>query len=157
MAKSARKVKNQNAHTVEVMTKLFGKASPAEIIAILAEDMGINMSYARVYYKWAVKNGKAPGEELGRTSKPKAESKPKLVKARTDRSALKIATPVTDKTVEELNDIKAKNLARLKAIGAKYQPVKKVVNGATTASDEEQLPSFVNPAFLTADEVKSLI
>ena len=155
MVKSARKVKNQNAHTVEVMTKLYGKASPNEIIAILAEDMGINLSYARVYYKWAVKNGKAPGEELGRSSKPKAAAKPRLVKPRTDRSALKTPVPVSDKTVEELADIKAKNLARLKAVSKQYAPAKKVVNGAPV--DDEPLPSFASPAFLTADELKSLI
>jgi len=152
----ARKVKNQNQFTIDTMVAMNGQPA-TEVIAALADGMGITLSYARVYYKWALKNDKAPGLPVEATARKARASKPKLVKARTDRSALKVVAPVTDKTVEELNDIKAKNLARLKAIGAKYQPVKKVVNGATTASDEEQLPSFKNPAFLTADEVKSLI
>jgi hypothetical protein len=148
---------NKNKFVMDAMSDMAGKPMSA-VVEYIATELAIPAGRARAYYSWAVKNG-APGtvERTARAAKPKAERKPKLVKARTDRSFLLDSKPVTDKTVEELADLKARNLARLKAIGQKYAPAKKVVNGATISADEEQLPSFASPAFLTAEDVKALI
>jgi hypothetical protein len=143
---------NKNKFVMDAMSDMAGKPMSA-VVEYIATELAIPAGRARAYYSWAVKQG-APGtvERTARAAKPKAA---KLIKARPDRSLLLDSKPITDKTVEELADIKAKNLARLKAIGQKYQPAKKVVNGPDV--DEDQLPSFKNPAFLTASDIKALI
>lgn len=72
---------------------------------------------------------------------------------------------VTDKTVEELEDIKAKNLARLKAVGAKYRKGQVAVprvsdepfDESAVPSLEAELDSFKAPAFLSKDQVNALV
>lgn len=72
---------------------------------------------------------------------------------------------VTDKTVEELADIKAKNLARLKAVGAKYQKGKSAeprfsdepFDSSAVPNLESELDSFKAPAFLSKDQVNALV
>lgn len=164
--------------------------SRAEVIAILVpmldypasvKDEKGKEAFIVGYYNYGLKNG-APGEKVvsargGRkaSDKPKAEKAPKVQKAKVQKvPAPRIAGDkekpmVTDKTVEELQDIKNKNLARLKAVGRKYYANQ--ANGASggftpaeakKAKDYVQavtddLDSFKAPAFLSKDEVTALV
>jgi hypothetical protein len=77
---------------------------------------------------------------------------------------------VTDKTVEELQDIRNKNLARLKAVGRKYmkgQYAEPEAAGVPNFDADEarqyvedvtnDLESFKSPRFLNMDQVKALV
>lgn len=140
-----------------------------ETVKLIAEQIGVTEANAKSYYRWIVANGKAPGvvEKTARAPKtpraPKA-AKPKLIKVPKPKVAgdkLK----VTDKTVEELADIRAKNLARLKAVGAKYAKGRTATprfsdepfDANAVPNLEAELDSFKVPAFLTKDQLKAVI
>jgi len=112
----------------------------------------------------------APKARTAKASAPKAP-KSKVQKVPAPRIAGDKEKPkVTDKTVEELQDIKNKNLARLKAVGQKFLKGQ-VADGkrggftksekaealAYVASVTDDLDSFKAPAFLSADDVKALV
>ena len=151
----------------------------ADVVKLIAERIGVTEANAKSYYKWIVANGKAPGvvqktERAAKVSAKKTEidrkTKPKLIKPKLDKSALKVNKPITDKTAEEIADIRNKNLARLKAVGQKYMkgqyaepeaagvpnfdPVeaKQYVEDVTN-----DLESFKSPRFLSMDAVRALV
>jgi len=77
---------------------------------------------------------------------------------------------ITDKTVEEIADIRAKNLARLKAVHKKYAKgqyaegkeggfTQEQVDAAVkyVADVTSDLDSFKAPEFLSMDDVKALV
>lgn len=131
-----------------------------------------DLKRAKAYYTHAVKNGIANG--VGATSvtrTPKAKvtksAKPKLIKV--PKPKVQGDKPkITDKTVEEIADIRAKNLARLKAVGRKYAKGQ-YADGASGRihTDEEaraevsnlenELDSFKAPKFLNMADVKALV
>lgn len=132
-----------------------------------------DLKRAKAYYNLAIKNGLANG--VGATTVTKAKSvkapkaaKPKLIKPKLDKSILKDRKPITDKTAEEIADIRNKNLARLKAVGRKYAKGQ-YADGArgVTHTDEEaraevanleaELDSFKAPKFLNLSDVKALV
>lgn len=136
----------------------------------------IDLKRAKAYYTDAVKKGLAPGA-VEKTARAKAVTRmAKEVIAKT--KMVKVPKPkvqgdkpkVTDKTVEEIADIRAKNLARLKAVGQKYakgQYAEGKAGGFSKAeakaakdyvsSVTNDLDSFKAPAFLSADDVKALV
>lgn len=162
-----------NAHANEPMEKV--------LVLIVEADQrsGIpgkicDLKRAKAYYNLAIKNGLAKGigaTTVTRTAKTKAAPKakaPKLIKPKLDKSIMKDRKPVTDKTVEEMADIRAKNLARLKAVGSKYAKGQ-VAEGksgrvhtdaearAEVSKLEDELDSFKAPAFLKMDQVRALV
>jgi len=166
--------KRNNA--IEIMKANEGK-SMADVVALIAEEIDVTEANAKSYYKWIVANGKAPGvvEKTARAPKQKSEKAakpkaPKLIKPKLDNSVLKDKKPIKDKTVEEIADIRAKNLARLKAVGKKYmkgQYAEGNVGGFSKKEAKEareyvdavsnDLDSFKSPEFLTSDEVRALV
>ena len=136
-----------------------------------------DLKRAKAYYNLAIKNGLANGVGATKTVKapanaskaktPKA-AKPKLIKPKLDKSILKDRKPITDKTAEEIADIRNKNLARLKAVGRKYAKGQSA-NGAAgrehsdaeareiVANIENDLESFKAPKFLNMADVKALV
>lgn len=132
-----------------------------------------DLKRAKAYYTHAVKNGIANG--VGATSSvrtpkakaPKAAAKPKLVKV--PKPKVQGDKPkITDKTVEEIADIRAKNLARLKAVGRKYAKGQYAEgrSGREHTDDEareivsnfeQELDSFKAPKFLNMADVKALV
>ena len=156
-----------------------------EVVKLILELKGVpgkalTEKDVRSTYLWAIRTGKANG--VGKTSStrtrvstakaakaPKA-SKPKLVKVPAPRIAgdKEKAAVRKDLTVEEINDIKAKNLARMKAVTKKYA-AGAVANGAmgrehtddearAAVKDlEDSLDSFAAPKFLKLAEVKALV
>ena len=131
-----------------------------------------DLKRAKAYYTHAVKNGIANGvgattvTRARKAAAPKA-AKPKLIKV--PKPKVQGDKPkITDKTVEEIADIRAKNLARLKAVGRKYAKGQ-YADGASGRihSDEEaraevsnlenELDSFKAPKFLNMSDVKALV
>lgn len=152
-----------------------------EVLQIIVEatahmpGKAIDLRRAKAYYVDAVKKGHAPGKieksvraapvntPTVKTNKPKLVSVPKP-KVQGDKPV------IADKTVEEIEDIKAKNMARLKAVGEKFMKGQ-VAEGKKGSFNKAQakaakqyvvdvtndLDSFKVPEFLTADEVKALV
>ena len=160
---------------IEIMKANEGK-SMADVVALIAAKIDVTEANAKSYYKWIVANGKAPGSVEKSVRAPKAAkapkapkaAKPKLIKAKPVKLADK--PKVTDKTVEEIADIRAKNLARLKAVHKKYAKGQYAEGreggfSASEAADAVQyvadvtndLDSFKAPEFLSLDQVKALV
>ena len=135
-----------------------------------SEKIGVTEANAKSYYRWIVANGKAPGT-VEKTTRAKSDrapkaAKPKLIKAKPVKLADK--PKITDKTVEEIADIRAKNLARLKAVGKKYAKGQYAEGKsgrdhtdeearAEVANLENELDSFKAPAFLNMNQVRALV
>ena len=169
---------SKRSEAIEVMKANEGK-SMADVVKLIAERIGVTEGNAKSYYKWIVQHGMAPGEVVKSTRAAKAKAEPKAKSEKTAKPKLvKVPKPkvqgdkplVKDKTVEEINDIRAKNLARLKAVGAKYQKgqyAEGKVGGFTkkqaqeareyVAAVNDDLESFKSPTFLSMDEVKVLV
>jgi hypothetical protein len=167
---------SKRSDAIEVM-KANPKLSMNECVALIAERIGVTEANAKSYYRWIVAHGMAPGavEKAARAPKAKAEkvakaTKPKLIKPKIDKSILKDRKPITDKTAEELADIRNKNLARLKAVGRKYmkgQYAEPEASGVPNFDPVEakqyvedvtnDLDSFKSPRFLNMDQVKALV
>lgn len=160
---------------IEIMKANEGKPM-AEVVSLIAASIDVTEANAKSYYKWIVANGKAPGEVVKTARAPKAAAapkapkaaKPKMIKAKPVKLTDK--PKITDKTVEEIADIRAKNLARLKAVHKKYakgQYAEGKSGGFTAdqAADAVQyvadvtndLDSFKAPEFLSMDDVKALV
>ena len=135
-----------------------------------------DLKRAKAYYTDAVKKGLAGGKI------EKTERAPRAAKAATPKAAkpklIKVPKPkvqgdkpkITDKTVEEIADIRAKNLARLRAVGKKYakgQYAEGKSGGFTPDEAKEardyvdavtnDLDSFKSPKFLSMDDVRALV
>ena len=161
---------------IEIMKANEGKPM-ADVLVLIAKAIDVTEAGAKSYYKWIVTNGKAPGEVTasarGRKAGTSATKAPKAAKSK----VVKVPKPkvqgdkpkVTDKTVEEINDIRAKNLARLKAVGKKvYSNQANGRSGGFTKAEAKEareyvenvtndLDSFKAPEFLTMDQVKALV
>ena len=133
-----------------------------------------DLKRAKAYYNLAIKNGLANGvgaTKTVRAPKDKVAAKtkaPKLIKPKLDMSGIKDRKPITDKTAEEIADIRNKNLARLKAVGRKYAKGQSADGAsgrihsdeearAEVANLEHELDSFKAPKFLNMSDVKALV
>ena len=162
---------------IEIMKANEGKPM-ADVLVLIAKAIDVTEAGAKSYYKWIVTNGKAPGEVTasarGRKAGTSATKAPKAAKSK----VVKVPKPkvqgdkpkVTDKTVEEIADIRAKNLARLKAVGKKYakgqyaegksggfNPNEAEAARAYVEAVTNDIDSFKAPAFLSSDDVKALV
>ena len=140
----------------------------ADVVKLIADRIGITEANAKSYYRYIVQHNLGPGAvektttRAPKTSTPKA-TKPKMIKAKPIKLTDK--PKVTDKTVEELADIRAKNLARLKAVGRKYakgqyaepRTSDEPFDDSAVPNLEAELDSFKAPKFLTVNQVKSLV
>ncbi len=111
-------------------------------------------------YRWAVNKGMAPGELVGRKAAAPKTAKEKAVKrmakevvAKTVRTKADAVKSVT-KSPEEIERIKAANMARMKAVLGK---VKQNVRTETDEVPFSETDSFAAPAFLTKEEITALI
>ena len=160
----AKETKTQIA--IRVMKANVGKTM-SEVVPLLMDACDLSEKNARVCYSIRVKADPTLGTIETKTRTPKAARAPKAPKL------IKVPKPkvqgdkpkVTDKTVEELEDIRKKNLARLKAVGRKY--AKGQIAEARYSDEpfdadavpnlEAELDSFKAPAFLSKDQVKALV
>lgn len=161
---------------------------PMDVVVKLIAEAGFPDRKARSYYLWAIRKGRASGvgstgtvrtRTPGATAKAAKAAKAPSAKA-TKTKMVKVPAPrvAGDKekeginknmTVEEINDIKAKNLARMKAVAAKYakgqvaDPIRfgrdhtDAEAKAEVEKLEHELDSFKAPAFLKLSDVKALV
>jgi hypothetical protein len=163
---------------IRIMKENAGKAM-ADVLPLLQAEFGWTEKNARAAYALRVKADPSLGtvEKAARSAAPKApkSTKPKLIKVPKPRiagdkeQAEKAALGKT-KTAEEIADIRAKNLARLKAVGRKYakgQYAEPKATGVENFDADEarayvdavtnDLDSFKAPKFLNMDQVKALV
>lgn len=140
----------------------------ADVVKLIADRIGVTEANAKSYYRYIVQHNLGPGTvektttRAPKTSTPKA-TKPKMIKAKPIKLVDK--PKITDKTVEELADIRAKNLARLKAVGRKYAKGQyaeprvsdEPFDDSAVPNLEAELDSFKAPRFLSVDQVKTLV
>ena len=131
---------------IEIMTANVDKAM-ADVVPLIAEALNGNNSVGRHYYKWMVEHNMAPGvvEKIARVKAEKAPAAPKAEKAP--------AAPKEAKSPEEIERIKAANLARLKEVHSKRKNVVKKTDEVETVEADP----FVAPVALTMDEVHALV
>lgn len=166
--------------TIRVMNENADKPMSV-VVGLIAKANGVTEAVARGAYRWCVKKGVAAGKvESGRTAPvAKAARKSKEVSA---TKALKDAglkptklskaqrQAALAKSPEEIDRIKAANLARLKEVSAKQKKYNQIarpdgpgVDGfdadVARAEVDEMLEdnSFTAPRFLSKDQVKALV
>jgi hypothetical protein len=159
----AKETKTQIA--IRVMKANVGKTM-SEVVPLLMDACDLSEKNARVCYSIRVKADPTLGtiETKTRTVRAEKPKAPKLIKV--PKPKVQGDKPkVTDKTVEELEDIRKKNLARLKAVGRTYAKGRAAEpRFSDEAFDENAVPnleaeldSFKAPAFLNKDQVKALV
>lgn len=150
----------KTAAAIAVMVKYADKPME-EVLPFIAKVTGHDIPHARNYYVWCVRKGVAPGiipARAPKAAKAKKEiSAKKALKAaglkatvRTKAEAVKAVT----KSPDEIERIKAANLARMKSVLGK---VKQNVRKDEDAPVFAETDSFAAPAFLTKDEVTALV
>lgn len=156
---------SKRSDAIRVMKANEGKPM-ADVVKLIAEQISVTEANAKSYYRYIVQHNLGPGtvEKSTRASSPKAPKAPKVKMIKAKPVKLTDKPKVTDKTVEELADIRAKNLARLKAVGAKYAGRTATPRFSDEPFDadavpnlEAELDSFEVPAFLTKDQLKAVV
>ena len=136
-----------------------------------AIDTGRARAYYVYNYRKGIASGVGPGSEK-RPRAPKAAKAPKaprakIVKVPAPRIAGDREKSAVNKnlTVEEMNDIKAKTMARMKAVAAKYSKGQyaeprfsdEPFDATAVPKLERELDSFDAPKFLKMKDVKALV
>lgn len=165
---------SKRAIAIEIMNANV-KLPMAEVIQLIAKANDLTPGAARSYYTGLVKMGLAQGkiEDSVRAPKAKAEKPAKAPKTVSIQSVMKkvgkayaekkAAAPKTKaeavkaitKSPEEIERIKAANLARMKSVMARVkQEVRKPDTDEVSFSETD---AFAAPAFLSKDEVTALV
>ena len=138
---------------IEIMNS-NAKKPMADVIVMIAKANGLAPGAARSYYTGLVKMGLAKGKIEESVRAPKA-AKEKTVKRMAKEVAAKAVKPTAPtKSPEEIEKIKAANMARMKAVLGK---VKQTVRTEADEVPFAETDSFAAPAFLTKDEVEALV
>lgn len=152
---------SKRAIAIEIMNS-NAKLPMSEVLPLIAKANGIDVGAARSYYVYIVKNGMAKGKI---EDKPKAEKAPKTAKEKAVKRMVKetvkkaAKAPKAEKpkapvkSAEEIEKIKAANLARMKAVLGKVKQNVKAEDAPAFAETD----SFDAPVFLTKDEVEALV
>jgi len=163
---------------IRIMKENAGKAM-ADVLPLLQAEFGWTEKNARAAYALRVKADPSLGtvEKATRSAAPKAAKAPKskiqkvpAPRVAGDKEQAEKAKLGKTKTAEEIADIRAKNLARLKAVGRKYakgQYAEPKATGVENFDADEarayvdavtnDLESFKAPTFLNMDQVKALV
>ena len=164
---------------IRIMKDNLGKPM-ADVLPLLMAEFGWTEKNARAAYALRVKADPSLGTLETKTRAPAAakapkEAKTKLIKVPKpriagDKEQAEKAKLGKTKTAEEIADIRAKNLARLKSVGAKYakgQYAEPKAPGVPNFDADEarayvdavtnDLDSFKAPSFLDMDQVKALV
>jgi len=164
---------------IRIMKDNIGKPM-ADVLPLLMAEFGWTEKNARAAYALRVKADPSLGAlemktRAPATAKVAKETKTKMVKVPKpriagDKEQAEKAKLGKTKTAEEIADIRAKNLARLKSVGAKYakgQYAEPKAPGVPNFDADEarayvdavtnDLDSFKAPSFLDMDQVKALV
>ena len=160
---------SKRAIAIEIMNS-NSKLPMSEVIPLIAKANDLSPGAARSYYTGLVKMGLAKGKIEETVKAPKAPktakhedraSKEKAVKrmvketvAKTVRTKAEAVKAVT-KSAEEIERIKAANLARMKSVLSKVKQNVKAEDAEDPVFAETD--AFAAPAFLTKDEVSALV
>ena len=149
-----------------------------EVCQLIAEGFSGTLAEAKSFYKWIVKNGKAPGavaEASKRGRKAAISLAPLPMPPVVDLAAAEAPAPAKkaskamkaasapEKSPEEIERIKAANLKRLKEVSAKA--AKRPASRKAKVAEEVEAPAtfmaeadpFASPASLSMDEVAALV
>lgn len=165
---------------IRIMKENMGKPM-ADVLPLLMAEFGWTEKNARAAYALRVK----ADPSLGTVEKSaRAPAAPKVAKTAKGPKMVKVPKPRIagdkeqaekaklgkEKTAEEIADIRAKNLQRLKAVGQKYakgQYAEGKKGGFTDAEAKEardyvdavsnDLDSFKSPTFLNMSQVRALV
>jgi len=129
----------------------------AEVISLFAAAYGINDKASHSYYVWLFEN--CPDGVVNRGSEmpaaPARAAKSVTLAEPKAKAEPKPKAPKTTKTPEEVERIKAANLARLKEVHAKRKAKK--AEAETGEAPTPEADPFMAPAALTHDEVAALV
>lgn len=160
---------SKRAIAIEIMNSNV-KLPMSEVIALIAKANDLTPGAARSYYTGLVKMGLAKGKIEESVKAPKTAkhedraSKEKAVKRMVKETVAKVAkAPKTKaeavkavtKSPEEIERIKAANLARMKSVLGKVKQTVKAEDADAPMFAETD--GFAAPAFLTKDEVTALV
>jgi hypothetical protein len=153
---------SKRAVAIEIMNS-NAKKPMAEVLALISKANGIDTGAARSYYVYLVKQGMAKGTiesapKAPKTAKEKAVkrmAKEVVVKAAKPKTKAEAVKAVAAKSPEEIEKIKAANMARMKAVLGKVK--QNVVKDEVEAPAFAETDTFAAPAFLTKDEVTALV
>lgn len=154
---------SKRAIAIEIMNS-NSKLPMSEVIPLIAKANDLSPGAARSYYTGLVKMGLAKGKIEESVKAPKAAKAKKEISAkkalkaaglkatvRTKAEAVKAVT----KSPEEIERIKAANLARMKSVLGKVKQTVKAEDADAPMFAETD--AFAAPAFLTKDEVTALV
>ena len=163
------KVKMAKLTKTAVVTAIMVKHSDrpmVEVCNIIETQLPCKEGYGKVWYRWAVKEGVAPGV-LATTAKVPADRKDKAKKKTVTRMAKELLAKTKnsvekkakvaelEKSSSEIEKIKEANLARMKAVTARVKKVREYGPGRTAAQGEAT-PDDFDPQ-LAREEVAAMI
>lgn len=130
-----------------------------EVCNIIETQLPCKEGYGKVWYRWAVKEGVAPGV-LATTAKVPTErkakdKKPKVLITKKLQKSVAAKVAEIEKSSFEIDLIKEANLARMKAVTAKVKKVREYGPGRTAAQGEAT-PDDFDPQ-LAREEVAAMI
>ena len=143
---------------VEIMVRNAHR--PAEEVArIIETQLPCREGYGKVWYRWAVKEGVAPGAirdpKAAKTTKAKVPSERQLNKRLKVEKAIAKAK-FSAKSVDEIAKIKEANLARMKEVSAKLKTKKVRDFGDRVAKDDGEGVADFDPR-LAREEIDSIL
>lgn len=117
------------------------------VLPLIAAKLGIPETSARSYYKYIVEEGYGPGEVTkARKAKDIHRASNKLIaKALKNNSiafSIKVKPPVETKTPDEIERIRAANLAKMKEITAKHRKNRDYLPGQVAREEGPGVEDF---------------
>jgi hypothetical protein len=171
--KTMAKVKlTKTAIVIDIMTK--NAHLPADEVARMIDvAIACREGHGMAWYRWIVKNGRAPGTVTSKSRKVSKdihaasnklidsfvarESKAKAKFEKSVRSINSAHKAKVELNVDEIAKIKEANLARMKEVSAKLKPKGKVRDfGSRVAAPEGEGVSYFDPT-LAREEVQSIL
>ena len=145
-----------------VVTAIMVKHSDrpmVEVCNIIETQLPCKEGYGKVWYRWAVKEGVAPGVLVAtakvRTVRKVKDKKPKVLITKKLQKSVAAKVAEVQKSSFEIDLIKEANLARMKAVTAKVKKVREYGPGRT-AVQGEATPDDFDPQ-LAREEVAAMI
>jgi hypothetical protein len=158
MAKVKFEVKvTKTSVVIDIMTKHAGRPAD-EIARIIETQLPCREGYGKTWYRWAVKEGVAPGVLGAKASAKVKASKPTKVKLEKSVRSINAAHKAkVELNVDEIAKIKEANLERMREVSAKLKPKGKVRDfGTRVANEEGEGVADFDPT-LAREEVNSIL
>ena len=151
--------------TLGVMTA-NGDKPMADVVPMILEAQhaagftDVTLKICEGAYRWAVRNAVAPGVVPEKAPKVKVakvktvKTKAEAVKKIAKKASSKDLKPVETKSPEEIERIREANLARMKEVASRQKKNNDEMEVVPESIDRD---TFVDPPFLTREEVNALI